>query len=96
MGGICCAFCSLSSLMSIVFHAFESKQLPDYKAKSFGVDRFAEPAAGPKERERGAVGRRKKSWLRNIREWTGVKSAAELFRVAKDRIRCAELTANLH
>ncbi|KAI8436544.1 hypothetical protein MSG28_010075 [Choristoneura fumiferana] len=43
-----------------------------------------------------AVGRRKKSWLRNIREWTGVKSAAELFRLAKDRIRYAELTANLH
>lgn len=41
------------------------------------------------------VGRRKKSWLRNIREWTGIASAAQLFRLAKDRGKFAELTANL-
>ncbi|CAH2243810.1 jg12722 [Pararge aegeria aegeria] len=34
---------------------------------------------------RRGVGRRKKSWLRNIREWTGIASAAELFRLAKNR-----------
>ncbi|CAH2238699.1 jg13382 [Pararge aegeria aegeria] len=33
---------------------------------------------------RRGVGRRKKSWLGNIRERTGIASAAELFRVAKD------------
>ncbi|KAL4713558.1 hypothetical protein ACJJTC_006146 [Scirpophaga incertulas] len=44
---------------------------------------------------RRSVGRRRKSWLRNIREWTGIASAARLFRLAKDRTKYAELTANL-
>ncbi|KAL4705294.1 hypothetical protein ACJJTC_018980 [Scirpophaga incertulas] len=44
---------------------------------------------------RRSVGRRRKSWLRNIREWTGIASAAQLFRLAKDRTKYAELTANL-
>ncbi|KAI8422973.1 hypothetical protein MSG28_014063 [Choristoneura fumiferana] len=42
------------------------------------------------------VGRRKKSWLRNIREWTGIASVEELFSLARDKERYAELTANLH
>ena len=42
------------------------------------------------------MGRRKKSWLRNIREWTGISSANELFRLAKDKTAYAKLTANLH
>ncbi|CAH2243467.1 jg9382 [Pararge aegeria aegeria] len=44
---------------------------------------------------RRGVGRRKKSWLRNIREWTGIASAPELFRLAKDRHEFTKLTANL-
>ncbi|CAH2234166.1 jg9047 [Pararge aegeria aegeria] len=35
--------------------------------------------------ERKVVGLSKKSWLCNIREWTGITSAAELFRLAKNR-----------
>ncbi|KAL0838470.1 hypothetical protein ABMA28_016600 [Loxostege sticticalis] len=41
------------------------------------------------------VGRRKKSWLRNIRDWTGIASAAQLFRLARNREEYAKLTANL-
>ncbi|CAK1603570.1 unnamed protein product [Parnassius mnemosyne] len=41
------------------------------------------------------VGRRKKSWLCNIREWTGIASAVELFRLAKNRAEFTKLTANL-
>ncbi|XP_039756529.1 uncharacterized protein LOC120631148 [Pararge aegeria] len=41
------------------------------------------------------VGRRKKSWLRNIREWTNVVSVEALFRLAQDREKFAELTSNL-
>ncbi|CAH2247873.1 jg12239 [Pararge aegeria aegeria] len=44
---------------------------------------------------RRGAGRRKKSWLRNIREWTGIASAAELFRLAKNRQEFTKLTANL-
>lgn len=42
------------------------------------------------------VGRRKKSWLRNIREWTGIASAAELFRRAINKEDSKKLIANLH
>lgn len=42
------------------------------------------------------VGRRKKSWLRNIREWTGIAGAAELFRRANDKDGFNKLIANLH
>ncbi|CAH2232123.1 jg20798 [Pararge aegeria aegeria] len=38
---------------------------------------------------------RKKSWLRNIREWTNVESVEVLFRLAEDREKFAELTSNL-
>ncbi|XP_045537894.1 uncharacterized protein LOC123721881 [Papilio machaon] len=41
------------------------------------------------------VGRRKKSWLRNIREWTNIASVEDLFRLAQDRKNFAKLTANL-
>ncbi|CAH2240830.1 jg13459 [Pararge aegeria aegeria] len=41
------------------------------------------------------VGRRKKSWLRSIREWTNIVSVETLFRLAQDREKFAELTANL-
>lgn len=44
----------------------------------------------------GKVARnRRKPWLRNIREWTGLTCAAELVRLAKDKTNYAELTANL-
>ncbi|XP_045485783.1 uncharacterized protein LOC123689499 [Pieris rapae] len=41
------------------------------------------------------VGRRKKSWLRNVREWTGIASAEGLLHLAQDKTRFRELTANL-
>ncbi|CAH2216206.1 jg23697, partial [Pararge aegeria aegeria] len=41
------------------------------------------------------VGRRKKSWLRTIREWTNIVSVETLFRLVQDREKFAELTANL-
>ncbi|XP_045783253.1 uncharacterized protein LOC123879530 [Maniola jurtina] len=41
------------------------------------------------------VGRRKKSWLRNIREWTGIKTVGELFRLAMDKEKFKKLTADL-
>ncbi|KAL4707918.1 hypothetical protein ACJJTC_013709 [Scirpophaga incertulas] len=41
------------------------------------------------------IGRRKKSWLRNIREWTGVTSASELFHLARDRDKYSTLMSNL-
>ncbi|CAH2241842.1 jg16232 [Pararge aegeria aegeria] len=44
---------------------------------------------------RRGVGRKKKFWLRNIREWTGIASAAELFRRAKNTQEFTKLTANL-
>ncbi|XP_049874692.1 uncharacterized protein LOC126372825 [Pectinophora gossypiella] len=40
-------------------------------------------------------GRRKKSWLRNIREWTGVTTVEQLFRLASDREEFSKLTANV-
>ncbi|CAH2266464.1 jg23611 [Pararge aegeria aegeria] len=48
-----------------------------------------------KLQEEEALVAEKKSWLRNIREWTGIASAAELFRLAKDRQEFTKLTANL-
>ncbi|XP_045485098.1 uncharacterized protein LOC123689386 [Pieris rapae] len=41
------------------------------------------------------VGRRKKSWLRNVREWTGITTAEELLHLAQDETRFRKLTANL-
>lgn len=41
------------------------------------------------------AGRRRKSWLRNIREWTGVASVEQLMRLAKNKKKYDELTANL-
>ncbi|CAH2232884.1 jg1204 [Pararge aegeria aegeria] len=40
------------------------------------------------------VGRRKKSWLRNIREWTNIVSVETLFCLAQHREKFAELMAN--
>lgn len=37
---------------------------------------------------------RKKPWLRNIQETNGIASAAELFKIAKERNKLAQLTAN--
>uniref|UniRef100_A0A2A4J795 Reverse transcriptase domain-containing protein n=1 Tax=Heliothis virescens TaxID=7102 RepID=A0A2A4J795_HELVI len=41
------------------------------------------------------AGRRRKSWLRNIREWTGIASVERLFQLAMDREEYKKLTANL-
>lgn len=48
---------------------------------------------GKIEGKRG-IGRKKHSWLRNIRDWTGM-DAHSLFRTAQDRQRFAEIVANL-
>ncbi|CAH2236947.1 jg23395 [Pararge aegeria aegeria] len=40
-------------------------------------------------------GRSKTSWLCNIREWNNIVSVETLFRLAQDREKFAELTANL-
>ncbi|CAH2231744.1 jg7157 [Pararge aegeria aegeria] len=31
------------------------------------------------------IGRKRKSWFRNIREWTGIASAAQLFSLASEK-----------
>lgn len=41
------------------------------------------------------AGRKRKSWLRNIREWTGITSVEKLFRLAVDKTEYKKLTANL-
>lgn len=40
-------------------------------------------------------GRRRTSWLRNLRQWTG-KTSTDLFRAAVDRIKWARMIANVH
>ncbi|CAH2237495.1 jg12828 [Pararge aegeria aegeria] len=42
------------------------------------------------------IGRKRKSWLRNIRELTGIASAAQLFSLAREKENYRKLTANLH
>lgn len=49
---------------------------------------------GKVEGRRG-LGRRKHSWLKNLRDWTGLNSH-ELFRAAQDRQCFAAIVANLH
>ncbi|KAF6198774.1 hypothetical protein GE061_006796 [Apolygus lucorum] len=44
---------------------------------------------------RRGVGRKRASWLSNIRSWTGINRAADLFHLAQDRERFAEMIANL-
>ncbi|XP_026325470.1 mitochondrial coenzyme A transporter SLC25A42-like [Hyposmocoma kahamanoa] len=38
---------------------------------------------------------RRTSWLRNIREWTGIQTVEQLFRLALDKERSRKLTADL-
>ncbi|XP_049865432.1 uncharacterized protein LOC126366352 [Pectinophora gossypiella] len=38
---------------------------------------------------------RRRSWLGNIREWTGVTTEEQLFRLASDREEFSKLTANV-
>ncbi|KPJ12975.1 hypothetical protein RR48_01846 [Papilio machaon] len=42
------------------------------------------------------TGRRKKSWLRNIKEWTNIASVEHLFRFSQDRQKFTEVTAKFH
>lgn len=44
---------------------------------------------------RRGPGRRQHSWLRNIRDWTGIRSVSELIRVAEDRDALAIVIANV-
>lgn len=40
-------------------------------------------------------GRKRKSWLKNIREWLGITNAGAIFRAAEDREKFAVMVANL-
>jgi len=42
---------------------------------------------------RRGVGRRQASWLRNLREWNGIRSAEQLFRLSEDRAQLAIVIA---
>jgi len=42
---------------------------------------------------RRGVGRRQASWLRNLREWNGIRSAEPLFRLSEDRAQLAIVIA---
>ncbi|BET02153.1 Dehydrogenase [Nesidiocoris tenuis] len=42
---------------------------------------------------RRGVGRKRASWLLNIRQWTGILCAADMFQMARDRF--GEVIANL-
>lgn len=44
---------------------------------------------------RRGVGRKQMSWLRNIRDWTEIRSAGQLFHMAKDREAFAMMIANV-
>ncbi|KAI5720263.1 hypothetical protein M8J77_004231 [Diaphorina citri] len=43
---------------------------------------------------RRGPGRRRISWLHNLRKWTG-KTSAELFRIAVNKVKLARLVANI-
>uniref|UniRef100_A0A8D8QRW3 Uncharacterized protein n=1 Tax=Cacopsylla melanoneura TaxID=428564 RepID=A0A8D8QRW3_9HEMI len=43
---------------------------------------------------RRGPGRRRISWLHNLRKWTG-KTSAELFRIAVNKVKLAMLVANI-
>jgi hypothetical protein len=44
---------------------------------------------------RRGVGRKQLFWLRNIREWTGIRSVEELFRAARDKDTFSEVKVNV-
>ena len=44
---------------------------------------------------RRGVGRKQMSWLRNIRDWTGVRRVEDLFRMARDRELLAAVVVNV-
>lgn len=44
---------------------------------------------------RRGIGRKQLSWLRNIRTWTGIRNAEELFRTAEDREAIVRVIADV-
>lgn len=44
---------------------------------------------------RRGIGRKQMSWLKNIRDWTGIRSAEQLFRIAENREQLANVIANV-
>lgn len=44
---------------------------------------------------RQGIGRKQLSWLRNIRTWTGIRRAEELFRAAEDKEAIARVIADV-
>lgn len=44
---------------------------------------------------RRGIGRKQASWMKNIREWTGIRNAGELFHLAENRERFAVVIANV-
>ena len=45
---------------------------------------------------RRGLGRKQISWLRNIREWTGIHNIGNLFGIARDRIAFRSIVQNMH
>ena len=50
---------------------------------------------GKIEGSRG-VGRRRMSWLRNVRQWTGLRNIGDLIHTARDREKWSNVIANIH
>ena len=50
---------------------------------------------GKIEGKRG-IGRKKMSWLRNIRQWTGLRDIQTLIHTAQDREAIDHVIANIH
>lgn len=44
---------------------------------------------------KGTSGRRKISWLRNLRQWTS-RTSMELFRAAANKVKSSIVIANIH
>ena len=44
---------------------------------------------------RRGMGRKQASWLRNIRQWTGIKNVRHLFTAARDRNVFSEIVKNI-
>lgn len=45
---------------------------------------------------RRGIGRKKMSWLRNIRQWTGLHNIQTLIHTARDRVAMENVVANIH
>ena len=44
---------------------------------------------------RRGIGRKKMSWLRNIKQWTNIRNTGELIHSIGDRVKWSEMIANI-